>query len=385
MKKIVFISNYLTHHQIPFCDAMNSFEDIDFKFIATKSFSEERKAGGWKYDASHNYCIQYNENLNKTDINRLIYDADAVIVGSAPNSMVKDRISAGKLVFRYNERPLKNGIEIKKYPFRLFKWHKENPANKNIYMLCASAYTATDYSKFGLFKNKAYKWGYFPETRKYRSEDDVILSKDSKKILWCGRFVDFKHAEYAVKVAARLKSSGYDFSMEIIGDGTQREELQQMAKQMGVAKNIEFSGVMQENIVRHHMEKAGIYLFTSDRGEGWGAVLNEAMNSCCAVVASNAAGSTPYLVENGVNGMVYKSGDDEDLYEKVKYLLDNPEEQHRLGKAAYGTMTSLWNAQNAAERFIKLAESIIEGEKHPDLYIDGPCSKAGNTKENWYI
>lgn len=51
---------------------------------------------------------------------------------------------------------------------------------------------------------------------------------------------------------------------------------------------------MKASEVRSYMEKADIYLFTSDFNEGWGAVLNESMNSGCAVVASHAIGSVPF-------------------------------------------------------------------------------------------
>jgi glycosyltransferase involved in cell wall biosynthesis len=41
-----------------------------------------------------------------------------------------------------------------------------------------------------------------------------------------------------------------------------------------------------------------VFIFTSDRNEGWGAVLNEAMGSGCAVVAADLIGSVPYLIEH---------------------------------------------------------------------------------------
>ena len=66
-------------------------------------------------------------------------------------------------------------------------------------------------------------------------------------------------------------------------------------------------GAMSPDEVRKHMEQANIFLFTSDRNEGWGAVLNEAMNSGCAVVASHAIGSVPYLIKNGNNGYIYEN------------------------------------------------------------------------------
>ncbi len=47
-------------------------------------------------------------------------------------------------------------------------------------------------------------------------------------------------------------------------------------------------GAMSPDKVRAYMERADVFLFTSDFNEGWGAVLNESMNSGCAVVASHA-------------------------------------------------------------------------------------------------
>ena len=48
---------------------------------------------------------------------------------------------------------------------------------------------------------------------------------------------------------------------------------------------------------------------TSNQEEGWGVVVNEAMNSGCVVIGSNLAGSVPYLIENGKNGLIYNCGD----------------------------------------------------------------------------
>ena len=115
-----------------------------------------------------------------------------------------------------------------------------------------------------------------------------------------------------------------------------------------------------------------------------GAVLNESMNSGCAVVASDAIGSVPYLMQDYENGLIYKSRDVNMLFEKVKWLLDNQSFAKVFGKKAYETITTEWNAEVAAERFLNLASHILAGEKHPDLYKTGPCSKAEIIKDGWY-
>lgn len=113
-------------------------------------------------------------------------------------------------------------------------------------------------------------------------------------------------------------------------------------------------------------------------------MLNEAMNSGCAVVASDAAGATPYLVNDGVNGSVYHSGNIQELYEKVRRLLENTTMQYSFGKAAYQTITELWNAEVAAKRFLQLSQAILNGTDASGLFANGPCSPAKPLREDWY-
>jgi len=82
------------------------------------------------------------------------------------------------------------------------------------------------------------------------------------------------------------------------------------------------------------------------------------MNSGCAVVASHAIGSVPFLIKHNENGLIYKNGDLDDLYIKVKYLIDNPQKQEDIGREAYSTIVDLWNAEVAAEKFIKICRML---------------------------
>ncbi len=107
------------------------------------------------------------------------------------------------------------------------------------------------------------------------------------------------------------------------------------------------------------------------------------MNSGCAVVASHAAGSVPYLIDSGINGLIFKYGDFEDFYRKVKSVLTDTEYQRELGTTAYETISSEWNAEVAARRFIMLTRSL-QKTGDCDLFKSGPCSKAMILNNNWY-
>lgn len=381
--KVVFVSNYYNHHQQALCQALYTLTEGDFWFIATSVMRQERKALGYGMNAEPEYVIHSNTSPEEEKTCReRILDADVVIAGSAPEAMIAPAICRGALVFRYSERPLKRGKDWKKHLPRMVIWNYRNPKNKPVYLLSASAYARADYEAFGLFPGKAYRWGYFPQA-KVQLRDTLIAQKKHTKILWGGRLLDWKHPDDALKVAKKLREDGFSFSMEIVGIGPMERQLREMISAWELEDCVCLSGALSPEQVRERMEGAGIFLFTSDKQEGWGAVVNEAMNSGCAVVASHAAGAVPYLINHGQNGLLYPSGDMQVLYEQVKMLLESPQEQMVLGWRAYETIINTWNASEAAKRLLELSGKILAGEKTPVLYGEGPCSPAPLLYDDW--
>lgn len=369
--KVVFISNYFNHHQRPLSDALYEITEGNYHFIETAPMREERRQMGYGWDDLPAYVrTAYRSEAEKQLCCRLVTEADVVIAGSAPEEFLKERIKAGKLIFRYAERPLKHGLEPLKYLPRLIRWHRRNPAGKPIYLLCASAYAAADYAKFGLFRDRAYRWGYFPEAKRYPQ----LPAKEENSILWVGRFLDWKHPDDALEAAARLHEAGCRFKMIFIGTGPMEQQLREEIASRSLENCVCLLGSMKPEQVRTYMERASILLFTSDRQEGWGAVVNEAMNSGCAVIASDAAGSVPYLIRDRENGMIYPSGNVDRLTGALKRLLDSPETCRTLGTEAYRTMIDTWNADSAARRLLALAEGLLGMNPVPH-FEDGPCSR----------
>lgn len=378
--KVAFVTNRLTHHQTSFCNALRKREGCDFRVILCRPIELGKEAKYPNYSDFGDILWElYDSNAAQTRIREFIDYADVVIIGSAPDALIVERLKKKRLTFKFSERFYKNGTPLKRLPRDIAgAWlHHGRFRKYPLYMLCASAYTAGDAARFGNYKNRCYKWGYFPQTMRY-GERELLQKKDNEVpvILWAGRFLDWKHPDDALCVAERLKQNGYRFELNLIGNGEMEQQLRQMIRDKNLEDCVHLLGAMPPEAVRQHMERANIYLFTSDRNEGWGAVLNESMNSGCAVVASRAIGSVPFLVEDGKNGLIYESGNVDMLCEKVKYLLDKPDERKRLGLSAYRTIAESWNAEMAAKRLVELSERLLSGEKYPEPFASGLCSKA---------
>ena len=381
--KIVFVTNYYNHHQSHLANAFYKLVGDDYSFIETSSIGVERIKLGWGGEERPSYVKQMNVKENAAECQAIIDDADVVIHGSAPYKLLENRLKKGKLTFKYSERKYKEGCPILKLPKHFLINSKKYRRYKNFYILCASAYTSADYAKTLTFKNKAYKWGYFTEVKEYGDFDTLVEAKRPASILWVSRLIELKHPEAALKVARRLKEDGYDFELNLIGIGPLDNAVKSYIDTAGLNENVHMLGSMTPDMVREHMEQSEIFLFNSDRREGWGAVLNESMNSGCAVVASHAIGSVPFLLKDGENGFIYKDGDIDDLYSKVKYLLDNADERKNIAKNAYLTMKNEWNAENAAKKFIEQVEVLMSGEEISFIHKDGVCSKSEILSDNW--
>ena len=174
--------------------------------------------------------------------------------------------------------------------------------------------------------------------------------------------------------AAHLREQGIPFHLDMIGEGELTDALRTCVRQSGLDGNVTFHGFLPPGEVRGYMERADLFLFTSNHLEGWGAVLNEAMNSGCAVVAGSEAGAVPFLLRQNQNGLIF----DGENTAKTDYLIRHPERIVALGMEAYRTIETTWNADCAAERLVRFAGTVLGGVREGGFTVpeDGPMSPA---------
>ncbi len=365
---VTFYSNFLNHHQLPIClEIIDFIGQENFHFVALEQTEMERRVMGYlDMNSQYSFVVRAYENEKvKEYASKLLQDSDVVIMGSTDSSLLKARAETNKLTFLYRERLFKRGVWQILNPLTLAKVLSQYTRyrRKNFYILCASSYAYQDYSICGFPHQKCLKWGYFPKVY-----DETIHNWKHRKIkfLWCGRMLWWKHPEHAIMVANYLKKSKVDFEMTIIGNGALYDRITKMISDYGLKEYVTVHDFVSPESIREYMMQSDVFLFTSGRQEGWGAVLNEAMNSGCVVIANNHAGSTNYLIQDSWNGFIY-NGSLSDLYKKTEQALLCSKDQ--ISKNAFLTIKSVWNPQNAVSSLFKF---IISKEYSQG----GPCSLA---------
>ena len=381
--KITMISNYINHHQIPFSNALYEKLGEGYHFIQTEPMEEERIQMGWGVEAERiPYVVFLEKQLELCK--RLILESDVLLVGWMEHEeLIADRLNSNKLTIRISERLYREGQWKAISPKGLVRKYKEHTSHRKhpVYLLCAGAYVPSDFSIVKAYPNKMYRFGYFPEFKEFSTEQLEKMhvwgnkkNQEEIQIVWAGRFIPLKHPEFAVKLAENLKKQGYRFHLHMVGGGELEGELKQSVKRKELQEKVTFYGFLKPQQVRKIMEKCHIHLFTSNYLEGWGAVVNEGMNSGCAEVVNVEVGAAPFLIRHGVNGLVYKDGNYEDMEEQVRYLLEHPEKAAQMGVKAYKTIAAQWNAKEAADRLLNFYEGWKEG--NVELPKEGPFSIA---------
>lgn len=381
---LTFISNYINHHQIPFSNACFQLLGEGFHFIQTQPMEAERLSMGWSSEGEklpYVSCLYEEEERCR----KLVMESDVLLAGwSGREDLVQERLNTGRLTVRVSERLYREGQWKAVSPRGLIHKYQEHTRYRNApaYLLCAGAYVPSDFHLIHAYPGKMFRWGYFPETR-YYSERELLAMKGEEagrtaqrtEIVWAGRFIPLKHPEYMLRLAKNLKESckgGYHIHMA--GSGEMEAELKSLAKDYDVESVITFYGFMKPEEVRAVMEKCHIHIFTSNHLEGWGAVVNEAMNSGCCEVANVQAGAVPYLIRHGKNGLAYPDNNYEEMEKAVRFLLDNPDKRQQMGREAYKTITELWNAEHGAAELLRMMEELLQGCFEPAK--EGPLSGA---------
>lgn len=376
--KLAFFCNYLNHHQVCIADSLFSLLKKDFVFVATLPRNKKELKGGVDY-SNRPYCLLACESeeghLQALEFARI---AEVCVFGACSQEYATERAKQKNcgIAFELGERWLKRGWinvlspVLRRWWVNYMRFYRTVP----YYKLCSSAFTAHDDEKIGCYKGRHFKWGYFTEVATNLETLGTHNVSETVSIMWCSRFIDWKHPELALDCVKRLKEDGYNIVLDMYGDGPLLKDSEAWVKNHALSDVVKFHGNVPNTQIHLAMRNSSIFLFTSDRQEGWGVVGNEALAAGCCLVGSDEIGAVPFLVKDRTNGIIFKSKCPLDLYKKVKWILDNPDERRSLSRRGREDMLNIWNASNAAKCLLQLIDDL-QNNRETSLK-EGPCSIA---------
>jgi glycosyltransferase involved in cell wall biosynthesis len=156
----------------------------------------------------------------------------------------------------------------------------------------------------------------------------IGVSPDRFVVGWFGRMTAVKRTDDLLDALAALRERGVDALFLLVGDGADRERLEQLAHRRGLAKSVLFLGY-QEDVARWYTACDAIVLTSAN--EGTPVTLIEALAAARPVVATRVGGVED-VVEDGVTGLLVRPGDTHAVAERLALLAADPERRRTMGE-----------------------------------------------------
>lgn len=174
-----------------------------------------------------------------------------------------------------------------------------------------------------------------------------------RRMLYVGQVAEHKGVHLAIEALAALRqvTPGVDFGLTIAGrcmDAVYETRLRHMVDQHGLGGVVQFIGFVKREDLSDLYREHAVLIFPSLWEEPMGITILEAMASGLAVVISGTGGSAE-LIEEGKNGMVFRSGDANDLTRKLAGLLTTTHQLEAIGRAARETAKAKYDFQKTLD------------------------------------
>lgn len=157
------------------------------------------------------------------------------------------------------------------------------------------------------------------------------------KIINVGNFLVKKNQSFLIDVVVSIKNKGYNVSLDLLGDGVEKEKVFLKAKQLKVENLINFRGHVDS--VNEYLSDSNIYLHSATR-ETFGLVIAEAMAAKVPVIQYKKTGHSD-IIENQKNGMLINKLDPELFSDAVIKMFFDKNFRENLIENAYNSVLKL--------------------------------------------
>ena len=189
------------------------------------------------------------------------------------------------------------------------------------------------------------------EKKKFKTitRRELELDDDKKYLISVGRLVKRKGFEYLIEALSRISDEKVEAI--IVSDGPELNRLKQLSEHLKVRKRVHFVGMVPEERKFQLLAAADVYVLSSIH-EGFGIVLQEAMQVGLPIVATNNGGQLD-LIRHEINGYLVETENAEALKNAITKVLNDTEVSKRFIKFNKQTLEQ-YSPLKIAEKYMEM-------------------------------
>jgi len=192
-----------------------------------------------------------------------------------------------------------------------------------------------------------------------RQEARRRLAITAKRVLLTiSRLESWKRVERSIQALAGVVEYYPDTVLIVVGDGSERERLERLAHELGVAQHVRFEGAVPHDKVPQYLAAADIFLSFYDWSNVGNPLLEAMMAGKCIVTLNN--GDTAQFIKDEENGILLGYEELSKLSEVIRNLLTNKELRERLGASARKFAEEhFWSWEERMDAEMQAVESLL--------------------------
>lgn len=171
---------------------------------------------------------------------------------------------------------------------------------------------------------------------------NTTCNLSSKQLISVGRLDSIKGFDDLIDIFNLFYQNHPDWNLHIVGDGSEKQNLQTKIDKLGLTKKIILCGTKHSSELENEYLNSSIYVMTS-HSESFGLVLVEAANYGLPLLAFDSAQGAKEIIENNKNGFLVENRNAKEMVAKIEELINNPSKMQCFSK----------NSKNTAFKFSK--------------------------------
>lgn len=188
------------------------------------------------------------------------------------------------------------------------------------------------------------------------TRETLSRKRERPVVVGLGQLVPRKRPDWMIRVIAELRGRGTDFDLWLVGDGSERANLGDLAKALDVSDRVVFWGMRSD--VPALLSTADVLLHCAVT-EGSPNAVQEAMAVGLPIVAPRTSG-IPEILDHGVEGFLYDPQDFSACAAALHSLLQDADQRRTMGAAARRRAESAFQPALMAERILACYHEVLD-------------------------